>query len=560
MRLGFVSRLNAATLGLLLVGTSFFSQTKGGNKAAEIHYLRGLYFLDKGKNQEAIVELRASLELKPSQADARYQLGLANWKLGNMPAAGRNFRRALELAPDHALSAYYLGKIALQNKDTLKGIEYLKKVVQLGNGKPVQDEYFQLGKAYLTEAKINEAIAVLEKGATVQPRDDRIFALLGKAYLSSGRRTDAEKALDRSKEVRDYVREATTLLLQCSQYLKSHEIDKATEIYNRLSDTVDVNDLVSLGIDFGESELFDQAIKVLERAVQLSPDLYEAHYNLGLMYFRTQREKEAEEHLTRAAALHPYSFEASSLSGVILSQVGKTDEAIQVLQRAHALKSDDLKVVTLLSLQLIEGRYYTEAVKTLDSALKQWPGNLDLNLLLIQTYHRDRKYEKAVQAAGQTVAQYPASARANYEMGYQLMNFGRIKDSKFFLEKTIQLDPDFAEGYFSLGDLQAKEGNHELATNYFRKALEKDPGHVESSLGLAKSLLSLKRYPEVVIEMEKVIKIEPANPQPHFHLSQAFLGMGEKQRAEQESQIFKQLNEQRMIIRDQEAGRTYEVK
>jgi hypothetical protein len=57
-----------------------------------------------------------------------------------------------------------------------------------------------------------------------------------------------------------------------------------------------------------------------------------------------------------------------------------------------------------------------------------------------------------------------------------------------------------------------------------------------------------------------VIKIEPANPQPHFHLSQAFLGMEEKQRADQEAQIFKQLNEQRMIIRDQEAGRAYEEK
>ena len=110
IRIGFVSRLNAVPLVLLLVGTSFFSQTKGENKAAEVHYLRGLYFLDKGQNQEAIVEFRASLELKPSQADARYQLGLANWKLGNMLAASREFRKALELAPDHALSAYYLGR------------------------------------------------------------------------------------------------------------------------------------------------------------------------------------------------------------------------------------------------------------------------------------------------------------------------------------------------------------------------------------------------------------------------------------------------------------------
>src|SRR5207247_11383242 len=189
--------------------------------------------------------------------------------------------------------------------------------------------------------KLNEGMRNPEKGTTLPPRDDRLHAQLAKAYLSSGRRTDAEKALAKSKEFRDYQRQATGLLLQCSESLKARDFNKALEIYARLQQTEDVDDLISLGINFGQSELYEQAIKLLTRAVQLSPNSYEAHYNLGLMFLRTKRQDEAEENLSRTVALHPYSFEAPSLLRVVLSHKCQTDAAVMLLQRAATLIRHD---------------------------------------------------------------------------------------------------------------------------------------------------------------------------------------------------------------------------
>jgi tetratricopeptide (TPR) repeat protein len=219
-----------------------------------------------------------------------------------------------------------------------------------------------------------------------------------------------------------------------------------------------------------------------------------------------------------------------------------------------------LKVKTLLALQLVEGRYYTLAAQTLEGAVKQWPDNPDLRFLLIETYHRDRKYERAVEMAQATVASFPNSARANFEAGYQLMNFGKLNDSRAFLERAIQLEPDSAESNGAMGDLCGKEGNHEDAIRYFSKALEKDPSQIEAYLGLAKSLLALKRYPEVVSLMQKAIELDPANPQPHLHLTQALRGMGDADKAAAEAVVFKRLNEQRMLQRDQEGGREFSEK
>src|SRR5262245_23290393 len=423
------------------------------SKNAEACVLRGQASLDKDRFDDAAKEFTKAVALRPTDVQARYQLGLTFWKLGRSGEASAHFMRALQLAPNHTLARYYLGRTFLQAENVLKAVESFEKVIQLANGKPIQDEYFQLGKAYLTLKMPEDAIRVLNIGTKVQARDDRLYAQLGRAYLALGRKSDAEDALANSKQIRDYQREATSRLLDASEFLKAGQIDKAMPIYQWFLESEDVDDLVSLGIQFGQNGVHEPATRLLTKALGLSPDLFEAHYNLGLISFRTGRVDQAETHLKAAAALRPYSFEANSVLGVLLSQQAKTDEAIQALQRAEILKPDDLKVATLLALQLTEGRYYTEAVKLLDRSVKRWPDNLDLRLLLIQNYHRDQKYEKAVQAAEQTVALFPNAARAQFEMGYQLISFGRVRESKPFLEKSVQLDPAPPDGYASLGDV-----------------------------------------------------------------------------------------------------------
>jgi len=525
------------------------------SKNEEAHLLRGLAHMDKDRHEDAIKEFNQAIVANPKEAELRYQLGLAQWKLGKSTEASASFVRALQLAPDHALARYYLGRTFLQAQNLPKGIESFEKVIQSGSGKPVMDEYFQLGKAYLTMKRTTDAIRILEAGVKVQPRDDRLYAQLGRAYLSLGRKPEAETALAKSNELRDYQREATSRLLQGSEFLKGGDVEKALPIYQWFLNSDDIDDLVSLGIQFGQHGLHEQATQLLTKALGLSPDLFEAHFNLGLSFLRTGKEDQAETHLTSAAVLRPYSFEASSVLGVVLSQRGKTEEAIKALQRAEILKPEDLKVATLLALQLTEGRYYTEAVRLLDRSVKRWPESLDLRLLLIQNYHRDQKYEKAVQAAEQTLVQFPNAARANFEMGYQLLAFGRMQQAKPYLAKAIQLDPEPPDGYVSLGEVLAKEDNHAEAIRYFRLALDRDSSHVEAALGLAKSLLTLKRYAEVVPEMQRVIQQDPANPQPHFHLSQAFVGLGDKEKAQQETETFRQLNQKRMLRRDHEGGR-----
>jgi len=201
--------IGVALLSFGAVSSRSLAAPKHETGTAEVHLLRGQACLDKGQYQEAIAEFNQALTLNANLVEAQYHLGLAQWNVGHYAAAAENFRKTLELAPNHALSYYYLGQISVRNNRLTKAIEYFEKVISKAKTRPPTDVYFQLGKAQLTQGNLDAAIHILEQGAGLQLRDDRIYALLGKAYMQSGRKAEADRALTRSKELRDYQREAT---------------------------------------------------------------------------------------------------------------------------------------------------------------------------------------------------------------------------------------------------------------------------------------------------------------------------------------------------------------
>ena len=121
----------------------------------------------------------------------------------------------------------------------------------------------------------------------------------------------------------------------------------------------------------------------------------------------------------------------------------------------------------------------------------------------------------------------------------------------------MSLDPEFAEARVALGDVLLKQGQIEEALQAFRAALKQRHGLIEAHLGAGKALLQLRRYDAAAAEMEQAIRFAPDQPQPHFHLSQAYRALGRHEDAARESQVFARLNRERMQRRDRETERTF---
>src|SRR4029079_5417297 len=140
---------------------------------------------------------------------------------------------------------------------------------------------------------------------------------------------------------------------------------KALEIRKQLLALDDAEFLIALGTLFGQSGIPEQAVEPLEKAVSLSPNSFEAQFNLGYTLLALRKEEVAEKYLQRAAELRPDSFEAHSLLGVIRGNRKENLPAIESWRKAAALRPNNLRVLSLLALQFIEGRYFEEAIRVL---------------------------------------------------------------------------------------------------------------------------------------------------------------------------------------------------
>ena len=107
----------------------------------------------------------------------------------------------------------------------------------------------------------------------------------------------------------------------------------------------------------------------------------------------------------------------------------------------------------------------------------------------------------------------PSNAMANYYFAMSLVKKDResknsvdLQQAQALLEKTVELDPKFGEAYLQLGILYATQGAPDTAIATYMKAVEATPTLSE----------------------------------PHYRLSQLYKRNGEKAKADQEIQLYKQ--------------------
>ncbi len=79
-----------------------------------------------------------------------------------------------------------------------------------------------------------------------------------------------------------------------------------------------------------------EALRELLSAVELNPELYQAHHALGLVYHRLGRQEEAISHYEIALRLDPSFSSGHNNFGVVLLTVGRYDEAIEHFKLALA--------------------------------------------------------------------------------------------------------------------------------------------------------------------------------------------------------------------------------
>ena len=119
-----------------------------------------------------------------------------------------------------------------------------------------------------------------------------------------------------------------------------------------------------------------KVISAAQKALELDPELAEAHARLADIYLQTFRWSDAEAELKRALELKPNDPATHRTFATWLLSQGRTEEAVAWSRRARELDPFGISANTLC-LHLFEARHYDEAIDELRSMLALRPDDAE---------------------------------------------------------------------------------------------------------------------------------------------------------------------------------------
>ncbi len=234
----------------------------------------GLLYYNSGNYDEAISEFKKILKKKPDHDVAHFNIGCVYQKKKDWKEAERAFSMVLELIPDDGEAQKRLTTVCEA------------WINQLTNELAVQPEnaslYNDLGRAYLSLGKFDEAYQQISKAISLKPNLTAAYYNLAEYYV---KKQSPEKALPEIKKACEL--EPKNIIY--SQYYKKvaaltgSEIEEPSAQENISSDTgvftgskKDEENIFKAGVDAFEKKKYEQALSNFEKVFRLNPKNDEA--------------------------------------------------------------------------------------------------------------------------------------------------------------------------------------------------------------------------------------------------------------------------------------------
>jgi tetratricopeptide (TPR) repeat protein len=194
----------------------------------------------------------------------------------------------------------------------------------------------------------------------------------------------------------------------------------------------------------------EDAIRWLQRAVEMDPRNNEAWYFLGRAYYTETRLPEARKAYEKVLELDPHNAKAENNIGLIEESSGKPEQALDAYRRAIAWQEGSVRPSEQPYLNL---------------------GNLLITLE--QPAEAIAPLERAVALAGN-------NSQCRLRLGTAYLRVGRLKEAQVQLEESVRLDPEDPAAHYQLGryykqvhQAEAAKAEFDKVANIQSRALEK---------------------------------------------------------------------------------------
>lgn len=518
----------------------------------------------RGDYRAAVIDLKNVLQQEPDNGAARFALGKASLRLGDVDSAIRELEYARKLGvPDEQL-ALLLAQAHLMRRDHVAALEYLDEVTFVADAE--RKEALRIrGSALLDLKRTAEAQQAFEETLGIDER--QLPALLGLAAaryelegLDAARSTlDAAVSrmggdpridlmwgsfLSREKRFAEAAAVFRTAFKAsdsaATASLRGLALAGIADSQMALGDTEGAlettTDLMTAAPDSAAAHLlraralflsgsYEDARNILQRLVTADETNTPAHLLLGAVNFVQGNLGQADMLLSGVLSADPgNSFARKLLADTRLRQKKPLD-ALAIL--TPAIKTGDRQSLELAARASVEAGDLGAGLGYLEQGVSAHPEDTRLALQLAAGYIAAGRLQRAVEL----LEKVPEGAEAGYRREVLLvaaqLRSGNLRQAMRLAQRLAATHSDDPLAQAMLGGLLVGQGRNAEAREHFSRAVELDPRSPAALVNLGKLELLEGRLEAAEQRLKAALKLSPGSPAALVALAQLELARGQ---------------------------------
>ena len=133
------------------------------------------------------------------------------------------------------------------------------------------------------------------------------------------------------------------------------------------------------------------------------------------------------------------------------------------------------------------------------------------------------------------------------DAGIELSHRGRFSEAGEMFVQALALDPTLVEAHYLQGLIRHQDGRSDRAMQSFRTVLKLDPGHAPAQARVCEvetvaAIARATNYQAAATACRQAIRLNPKDPEPHFHLGRTEARLGNRAAAIRELSTALRLN------------------
>ena len=301
----------------------------------------GKFLAENGRAIEAIPYLQRAQESNPADYDNSYDLARACYETGDYDHS-RQIVSSLMPAHDTAELHHLLGDVEEKLKDPLEAVRQYQRAAEID---PREPYLFDWGSELLLHNAAEPALDVYRRGTRSFPRSQRMLLGLGAAWFALGREDNAAQQISAASDL-DPADPAPYLFLgkmQRAQTIPSEAaVDKLHRFVTQQPANPEANYYYAValwkrrklppdGASLPQPSL-EQIGTLLNTSVRLNPQYAAPHLQLGILHADAGNNSAAISEFQKAIQLDPQIEEAHYRLAQAYRQLGQTDKSKEQLR------------------------------------------------------------------------------------------------------------------------------------------------------------------------------------------------------------------------------------